>query len=123
VSEGPARAIALACTGCVTFIGMDFHLAPVVIAIAAAFLVRVPLFKPKANLVAELSFTLLGMLGAFVTVVDRDLHVGLSFWCGICFGGVASSLLEVGKSMARSAWKDRVEAAGRVLFGLNGKAP
>jgi hypothetical protein len=99
--------------------GMDVRPASVLAGVSAAFLVRVPLFKPKARLWAEISSTALGMSGAFWTIVDHNLAPGTAFWCGIVFGAGASSLLEIGKAMAASVWRERLTAALRIL--ANGK--
>jgi hypothetical protein len=113
-----ARAAALACTGCVSFIGLDFRLAPVLIGVSAAFLVRVPLFKPKARILAEASFTALGMIGTFAITVDQGFGPGKAFVAGIVLGAAASSLLEVGKSSFMAIVQDRMQAAGQALFGI-----
>ena len=114
-----ARAAALACTGCVSFIGLDFRLAPVLIGVSAAFLVRVPLFKPKARILAEASFTALGMIGTFAITVDQGYGPGKAFG-GLESSSVAaaSSLLEVGKSSFMAIVQDRMQAAGQALFGI-----
>lgn len=123
MSDIPARATALVCTGCVSLLGMDFRAAPVLIGLSAAFLVRVPLIKPKGRLLPEISFTLLGMLGAFVTIVDQKIGPGPAFWTGIGFGAVSASLAELGKSAMYGAFQERLQAAGRALLGLSGGAP
>lgn len=112
------RGAGLACSWCIAATGYDFRPATVIIGVVAAFLVRVPLWKPKAPIGTEISFSLLGMLGAAVTIVDHDLGPGSAFWCGIIMGGVSSSLLEIGKSVARSAVRDRIQAAAKILFNL-----
>ena len=120
MNETSARAIALAAPGMVSLIGIDFHLAPVLIGCLAALLVRVPLIKMSfASLASELTFTLLAMLGAFVTIVDRNIGVGPAFWLGIGFGAAGSSIIELGKSVMGDAIKDRVQAAVNALLGLN----
>lgn len=118
MNDIPVRAAVLACAGCVSFIGLDFKLAPVLIGVSAAFLVRVPLFKPKARLWAEASFTALGMIGAFSFIVDQGYGPGKAFAAGIVFGAAASSLLEVGKSSFMAIVQDRMQAAGQALFGI-----
>lgn len=121
MSESAVRAVALACTGCVSFIGLDFKLAPVLIGVSTAFLIRVPLFKPKARIFAELSFTAIGMIGSFAVIVDQSFGPGKAFATGVLAGAAASSLLEVGKSTFLSLVQDRLQAAGRAMFGI--KAP
>lgn len=113
-----ARTAALACTGCISTLGLDFQAAPVLIGVSAAFLVRVPLIKPKGRFLSEASFSLLGMLGAFVTIVDQHAGPGPAFWWGIGFGAIASSLAEIGKSAMWSGVQDRLQAAGKALLGL-----
>jgi hypothetical protein len=117
------RTVALACTACVSFMGLDFHPAPALIAVTSSFLVRVPLFRPRRRKLAEASFTLLGMLGAFVTVVDAEMGAGRAFWAGIAFGAIASSMLEIGKSATFGAMQTRFQAAANALLGLNGGKP
>ncbi len=120
MNETSARAIALAGPGVVSLLGIDFRLAPVVISVLAAFLVRVPLMKmTRANFASELTFTLLAMLGAFVTTVDHGIGVGPAFWLGIGFGAAGSSLIEIGKSVMGDAIKARFQAAANALLGLN----
>lgn len=113
-----ARAAALAATGAVSFAGLDFQLAPMLIGVSAAFLVRVPLYKGK-RLLAEASFTAMAMVGAFATIADNRLGPGNAFWCGIMFGAAASSMMEIGRSIVTGAIRARLQAAGRVLFGVD----
>jgi hypothetical protein len=120
MSPVAARAAGLICTGCVSFIGLDFRLAPVLIAVSTAALIRVPLFKPKARWLAELSFTVVGMIGAFAVTIDQSYGPGKAFATGIVFGGAASSLLEIGKSAFMAMVQERFQAAGRTLFGIKG---
>jgi hypothetical protein len=115
VSETSARAVGLACTGCVSAWGLDFQAAPVLIGVSAAFLVRIPLIKPKGRLLSEASFTLLGMLGAFVTIIDQHSGPGPSFWWGIGFGAIASSLAEIGKSAMWSSVQAKLQAAAKAF--------
>jgi hypothetical protein len=115
-----ARAAGLICTGCVSFIGLDFKLAPVLIGMSTAALIRVPMFKPKARLWAELSFTVVGVIGSFAIIADNAYGPGKAFATGIVMGAAASSLLEVGKSAFFSMIGDRMQAAGRVFFGVKG---
>jgi hypothetical protein len=115
----PASAVAAAaCAGCVTYLGLDFRPASAIIGILAAFLVRVPLLNSGTKIVPEASFILLGMLGAFVTIVDQRLGPGLSFMAGVCFGAVAGTLRELGKRLFTAALKDRFQAAMRLLLGM-----
>lgn len=121
MNETSARAVALACTGCVSKWGIDFQAAPVMIGLSAAFLVRIPLIKPKGRLLSEASFTLLGMLGAFVTIVDQHSGPGPAFWWGIGFGAIASSLAEIGKSAMWAGVHARLQAAAKVFIGSEDK--
>lgn len=118
MNEAALRAVGTVCVGCVSYLGLDFRLAPALIGIAAAFLVRVPLYKPKARFLAEASFTSLGMIATFVTIVDHQLGPGPAFWAGIGFGACASSMLEIGKSAMGSALQGRMQAAFKALLGL-----
>lgn len=115
-----ARGVAVICAGCVSYLGLDFRLAPALIAVSSAFLVRVPLFKPH-KLLHEACWTLLGMLGAFVTVADQRIGSGPAFWTGIGFGAIASSLLQVGKSIMTGPIKERLQAAAKIMLGIGDK--
>jgi hypothetical protein len=97
--------------------GMAIPLASAAIAVAAVLLVRAPVLKLK---VGEISLTLLGMLGAFVTVVDHSMPPGTAFWIGIGFGGMGQGLVEAGKSSMAATLKDRLGKAMGVIFNTKG---
>lgn len=114
VSQG--RTIGALCAGCVSLGGLGFEAAPVMIGLSAALLVRVPLIKPHSRVLSEISFTMLGMLGSFVTIVDQHSGPGPAFWWGIGYGAIASSLAEIGKSAMWSGVQSRLQAAAKVFM-------
>lgn len=90
---------------------------PPVIGVAACILVRLPLFK-KATWGADACLTGLSMLGTYVTIVDHEIAPGSAFWVGIGFGAMGSTLIEIGKAFVSTAFKERFQAAGKILFGI-----
>jgi len=105
--------------GTVCVIGMSVPLASAVIGTAACLMVRFAMFKRRA-FINWTCFTGLSVLGTVVTVSDHDIGPGLAFWIGIGFAAVASSLPSIGKAVMGDLLTERLQAAGRVLFGIKG---
>ena len=116
--EAAARGIMVAAPGIVSIAGMSIPIAPAIIGVAAALLVRAPLVRFRT---ADISITLLTMLGAFVAIADNQLGAGSAFWIGVGFGGTGTGLIQAGKSAMGSAIKDRAAKAFGVLFNVKGE--
>jgi len=112
-----ARAASVAAPGIASIYGMSFPIVPAGIAVATVLLVRLPLLKFSR---AEISITLLAMLGAFITVVDHGVAGGSAFWIGVGFGGMGSGLIEAGKSAMANTLRDRLGKAFGIMFNAKG---
>jgi hypothetical protein len=122
--NAPGRVVCALAQGAACVIGLNFAVAPVLIGLSAAFLVRAPFIKLSSDkVVMEISLTMLAMLGTFVTIADHNTGPGNAFWCGIGFGSLGSGMIEIGKSVAIDALKSRAQAAVKVLFGIGGNGP
>lgn len=112
-----ARAAGVAAPGVASLYGMTFPIVPAGIAVATVLLVRLPLLKFTR---AEISITLLAMLGAFLTVADHNIAGGSAFWIGVGFGGMGSGLIEAGKSAMAGTLRDRLGTALGIMFNAKG---
>lgn len=117
-NEAAARVVLAAAPGFVSLAGMAIPIAPAIIGVSATLLVRAPLIKMRT---ADISVTLLAMLGAFVAIVDNNLGAGSAFWIGIGFGGMGSGLIQAGKSAMATTLKGRLGAAFGILFNAKGE--
>lgn len=116
MNDAATRAVAAAGPGVAASVGALLSYPPI-IGVSACILVRLPLFKFK-SWVADVCLTGLATLGTYVTIVDHDIASGSAFWVGIGFGAMGSTIIEIGKSAVTGAFKERFQAAGKILFGI-----
>lgn len=111
-----------ASTGVISMAGMIVPVAPVLIAVSSAALVRIPFIK-SPRILFESTITVLCMLGSFTTVVDHNLSPGIAFWIGVGFGGLGSGIVPLGQKVLGGVLGARLKVALDAFMGVTPTPP
>lgn len=95
---------------------------PVLIGVASCVLVRLPMMRFK-TIVPDLCMLCLASMGAAVTIHEHSIQAGNAFWCGIGFGAMGSTLIEIGKGLLTSDVRTKWREVGKIIFSIKGDSP
>lgn len=98
-------------------LGMMVPVAPTVIAIGAAVVVRILLWSKKQSFMWNMCVMLLAALATFATMEGDSSSPFSGFWIGVGYGGAGQGIINMGRNAMMSTLKERMTKAVDAFLG------